>query len=339
MAAWNNSTFNHAEACLRLYYLSAIARLSYIRQEALPGFTDRDEGLLWHAVMAQHYGIGLMGFTGHSLGPLGPVYDVFSERIGAATFDEDVQALKERLKWWERLYEAYAKRYVDEDVAWEVLAVEQRFVTVLGEQCPRCFSPYTDGMRKGIELVPVCACGAEIDYLVGQADLIIRENGVLKVIDHKTTRRSVGEWKLASYTEDSQFTHYLYGISRVTGEWVGAGTANVAAKLKLVDERGNPFHRNSEIIRGPADFDAFVAERRDMIGMLRTRRRMDQTLPGTWPRSPSACRRFGLCEFYGVCWPTRAAWAALPDDLVESYERKPLNYVDDYALLIEEDVR
>lgn len=340
MAAWNNSTFALFDACKRLYYLKDIEGIVPAHPEVLPGFTNREEGTLWHAVMAQHYGASLPGFPVHPGGVLGPLDDAFKLAMARdRLFAEDITALQERHTWWKRLYDAYASRYRETDCDWEILAVEHRFISVLGDECYHCGEPYHEDMRRGTRLVKVCDyCGVEVDYIVGQSDLITREQGVLRVTDHKTTARSVGEWKLASYTEDPQFTHYSYGVSRTTGEYIGTARANIVAKLKLVDERGNPFHRNNEIVRGQEDFDAFVHERRDMIRQIRQRTH-ELKAETAWPRSPGACRRFGLCDYYGVCWPTRSDWSTLPWDLEDSFTQRPPNYVDDYEQLIQEDVR
>jgi hypothetical protein len=290
-------------------------------------------------MMAAHYGL-----PANSPGAVEVCNDAFRKLAQAAEFDEEKQALDKRRDYFHRLYEAYARRYESDFDRWEILGVECRFITVLGDSCPTCDGSYSEGMIRGTTLLVNCpTCDDHVDYLVGQADLVVRENGVVRVVDHKTTRKSVSEWKLSSYNEDPQFTHYLYGVSRTRGEEVGHACANVVAKLVNVDERGNPFHRNDEIVRGQVDFDTFVVERRERIREIRDRQARwaqgAETSPGTWPRTPSSCRQFGLCSMYGLCWPTRPDWWTVPEDLTESFEQKPLNYVDDYSMLIEEDIR
>jgi len=331
---YNNSSLVDAGDCLRLYFNKHIRRLGLKFEEGLPGFSDRFEGVLWHAIMAEHYSHG----EHFGIGVSAVIDDAYKASYEAATLEEEIAQLDEKRSYFSRLYDAYASYYIDDSDRWDILGIEEQFITPLGDFCRSCGAAFDDEIIRGLSTPATHSCGEAIRFLVGQLDLRIREDGIQKIVDHKSKRTSVSEWYLGQFVESTQFTQYLYGARRNFGGDVSCGIANVVAKLKLIDKKGQPFHRNNEIIRGLEDFAVFVDERRSLVESLEARAKLQPSV-SLWPRNASQCRRFGLCGFHGLCFPARLNILEIPYDLEDTYEQKEAIHIDNYAKLVEEEVR
>jgi hypothetical protein len=235
---YNNSRLKTYEKCPRRYYYEAILRLRRIGSWA---DVDREEGTMLHDVFAELYGPK----QAHPKAAARQViYDYYDKLIDAAELDIEVDEHTARRDYMFELFAAYLKRYPTE--TWVVLDVEKSGFTVLGDECYECGEPYPDEWIRGEEAGTECQwCRAAPHFVAGQADLILRDNGVKKIADHKTKggkSPSVSDQFLASFTESRQFTQYMYIFSRVEGEPIEMGVANCVAKLKTIDKRGNPFN-------------------------------------------------------------------------------------------------
>lgn len=339
MGIYNNSKLRLYETCPRLFYYGAVLNL---RKKSTYANLDRDEGTLMHEMLATW------------LNPDDPMNDLevrglingyYYKRVDEAELDVESEEMEERRQYMHDLWDAYLRRYPNE--TWVVQSVEQQGATCLGDMCYVCHTSYAESAIKGTVLHPNCSCGAAIHYIVGVADALILENGVFKLVDHKTKggkSPSVSDAFLASFNESRQFTGYMYIFTRVLGRPVAMGIANCIAKLKTIDKRGNPFKRALEIVRTSLDFKAYVD---DTLSLIRTIEDElvhldDNDIPtndGVFRRNTDACRNFGLCEMYSICHPTRADWWAIPFDVADDYEVSDTDYVRDYRKLADEERR
>lgn len=345
MGIYNNSKLKLYETCPRLFYLSSVLNL---RRKSTYANLDRDEGSLFHEMLALW------------MNPDNPhrndlvrdaISTYYAGRVNAAELDIEAEAMSERAVYMNDLWDAYLRRYPNE--TWVVQAVEQKGATCLGDTCYVCKEPYFEESINGSVLWSNCArCSAAIHYIVGVADALVLENGVFKLVDHKTKggkSPSVSDAFLASFNESRQFTGYMYIFSRVLGRSIAMGIANCIAKLKTIDKRGNPFKRALEIVRTAADYKAYVSDTLNLIntieGELALLDENDIPIPkgdkGAWlepfRRNTDACRNYGLCEMYAICHPARADWWAIPFDVADDFEISDTDYVRDYRKLADQE--
>lgn len=323
----NNSSLRDYEKCPRKFYHSRIANLWSGHYNE-----NREEGSIFHALLAAWY-------TDRDTELVKEVLDAeYAPLLADTAFQEQTEHFLERRDYLWRLFLAYAEHYKDEDFV--VVDTETSFITSLGDSCYGCQRLYPEEATRGFKLIGSCDCKEPIHYLVGRADMLILENGLLKLVDHKTKKSSAGESYMAQFEESSQFTQYMYGVSRCSGRPVSLGIANVIVKLKLIAERGVPFHRNEEIVKTSVDFHIFEQDRLMLIDEIeRDKAKLTPEGIPTAPcfrRNTNACRDFGKCPYYALCNPARHNWWEIPEGV--EMERREKDYVDDYMNLIEEEV-
>lgn len=347
MSIHNNSRLRLYEKCPRSYYYGSVRNL--FRQSEW-GDRDRDEGTLFHAMLAEWYDSKDTNKVQNVL------QGWLNTELDKAELDVEQVFARERHEYMWNLFEAYVQRY-DKDDSWTVIEIERSGITVLGDECTKCKASYPKALIEGKVIKETCGatgdnlpwpCEAPIHYLVGQADLIVLENQLVKIVDHKTKggkAPSISESYLAGFDESPQFTQYMYIFGRNLGRPVDMGIANAVAKLKTIAKRGNPFKRNEEIIKSERDYSVFVADRLALIQAIELEMTsLDENnipKPGTYSfrRNTDACRDFGLCPFFGICHPARDDWWNLPSTVAGDFACKESDYVSDYKKLIEEEVQ
>lgn len=338
MTVFNNSSFMDVDDCFRLYFLAHVQRLGPKYEGVNPYLNDRFEGVLWHAIMAQHYGsIYKDDETGHVYTVEEIIDQTYAAPLELTEYEEEAQAIRDRKVWWNEMYLAYRRQWDDKDSDWEILGVEESLLASADDACWNCLTVFPSEIRSGAEPKEFCECGVSIDYYAAQLDLRIREAGVEKIVDHKSKKRTPSEVYIDGFSESTQFTHYTYVASRHFDRDIHSGIANITTKLKLVDKRGQPFKRNEEITRGPEDFKQWAAERAALRADIRHRKSefTRSRAPHHWPRNTGACRKWNrTCDFYGFCWPSRPDWFRPPFDLEDSFEEKEVMHLDNYAKLL-----
>lgn len=353
MGIYNNSKLKLYETCPRLFYLSSVLNL---RRKSTYANLDRDEGSLWHEILATW----LNPDDPHNDRLVRSLIDEFYiNRQQLSELDVEHEAMVERQTYMHSLWDAYLRRYPNE--TWVVQAVEQKGATCLGDACYVCGESYPEASINGTFLQARCGgdqheqgCGASIHYIVGVADALVLENGVFKLVDHKTKggkSPSISDPFLASFNESRQFTGYMYIFTRILGRPIAMGIANCIAKLKTIDKRGNPFKRALEIVRTAADYRAYVNDTIALINVIEGELEQLEVNPeapslgpvipkeGTIPfrRNTDACRNYGLCEMYAICHPARADWWAVPFDVADDFEISDTDYVRDYRKLADQE--
>jgi len=295
MGIYNNSKLKDYETCPRLFYHKAVRNR---RKKSTYANLDRDEGTLFHEMLA----IWMNPDDPHDAGEVRTTIDAYYyQRIGKAELDVEAAAMDERRQYMHDLWDAYLRRYPNE--AWVVQSVEQKGITCLGDACYVCGWAYPEGIVRGCTISEKCGkCQAAIHYIVGVADALVLENGVFKLVDHKTKggkSPSISDAFLAGFNESRQFTGYMYIFSRVLGREVAMGIANCIAKLKTIDKRGNPFKRAVEIVRTALDYEAYVADTLDLIQAIEADMAEldDDNIPVQGSRcfrgNTDACRNYG----------------------------------------------
>jgi hypothetical protein len=306
---------------------------------------DAEEGLLWHEMMECWYALNGLSTPNDIYAIVDAHYDV---KISEPNLmEEEIEFWEERRVYIKKLFDAYVARYVGKD-NWEVIDTEVSAITCLGDACYECARPYSAELINGTRIESYCPnCSASIFYVVGRGDMLILEAGLLKLVDHKTKggkSPSVSEPYLLAFNESPQFTTYMYILQRALGRKIAYGIANCVGKLKTIAERGNPFHRNEEIIRGNTDFLLFVEDRIDLFQQIE--RELAKLDPAKRPttrcfrRNTNACRDYGRCAYYDLCFPygfAKGDWWELPE--VCEFVERDTDYVDDYRNLINEEVR
>ncbi len=341
MGIYNNSKLKLYETCPRLFYLGGVLNL---RRKSTYANLDRDEGTLWHEMLA----IWLDPEDPHRDDLVRAIIDTYYvHRENNAELDVEAEAMVQRREYMHQLWEAYLRRYPNE--TWVVQAVEQKGITCLGDACYVCGWEYPEGIVRGATISEKCGkCQAAIHYIVGVADALVLENGVFKLVDHKTKggkSPSISDAFLASFNESRQFTGYMYIFSRVLGRPVAMGIANCIAKLKTIDKRGNPFKRALEIVRTVTDYEAYVADtlalvntiEAELVGLDENNIPLNTAGPAPFRRNTDACRNYGLCEMYAICHPARRDWWAIPFDVADDFEISDTDYVRDYRKLADQE--
>ena len=368
---FNNTALTKYEECPRLFYLEEVLRLQRRPHEDSRNI-DREQGVLWHEMMDLWRRVDKQEAEELEFQPcirrVGRIQQVqdhvksyYNARIAVAQFEEEKLFEIECERYMLALFDAYIERYPTD--SFEVVDTERDFITCLGDECPSCGEPYHEDLRRGMTVQQRCdallsrdaygdngfedlRCEAEIDYLVGRADLIVSENGLVKLWDYKTKKATAGVSvnTLSGYGTSSQFTQYMYGIGRVLNRVVANGVVDVVVKLKEIAKKGNPFRRNEEIVKGPLDYAAFVADRRALLVQIRAD--LAQLQPDGTPkasaypfrRNPNHCYKYGPCPMLDICHPARHTWWAPPEAVAHEYTTRPTNYVDNYRALIEEEI-
>lgn len=342
----NNSRLRDYEKCPRKFYWSTVRNL----WRGSVGI-DAVEGTLWHAVMECLY-LGIkaeLSFSTIASQCYRIIEQHFEEKLQSEDLllDEEREFLEERCEYFKKLFDAYCERYLSKD-RWEIVDTEISAITCLGDACYYCARPYDEDLILGERIQKYCPnCSSSIFYVCGRGDMLIIEAGQLKLVDHKTKggkSPSISEPYLLAFNESPQFTTYMYILTRVLQRVIPYGIANCVGKLKTITERGNPFHRNEEIQRNDTDFLLFVEDRVNLFQQIeRDTAALDPEKKPTsrcFRRNTNACRDYGRCAFYDLCFPNGFAkgnWWELPEGC-EFEERDP-DYVADYQNLIQEEVR
>jgi hypothetical protein len=129
---------------------------------------------------------------------------------------------------------------------------------------------------------------------VGILDLLIKENGKPKPLDHKSASR-FGQQFMNQFKLSGQMTGYIDAVQEITHEPCSEGDINAIRTTTKIDD--DSFARLTTS-RTPADIEEWKLETKaihDDIKRLRTE--------GFWPRSaPFACSAYNReCEFYQIC--------------------------------------
>lgn len=131
--------------------------------------------------------------------------------------------------------------------------------------------------------------------VVGKIDVLIRDGGRLKPLDHKTASR-FGDLFLRGFKLSTQMAIYMYATEQITGEKVDSAIINGLRVSNNVDPEDS-FLR-LETSRTPEDFERMIAEVNEAFDRV-----IKYRATNFWPRSaPFACSAYNReCEYYSLC--------------------------------------
>lgn len=214
-----------------------------------------------------------------------------------------------------RMIKAYLAKWQRE--SFEVIGAEVPFILPFYKPCIIC-----RGMRILANGVPCMHCeatGKIVDfYYVGKIDLIILEDGQVKVIDHKTTTRFGMQFE-QQFKLSIQFSGYMRAIGEIMGLTVNEGMINAARITSKIDE--DSFLRLSTT-RTEADFFEWECEVHEAIASLR-RYAAQNFYPKHAPFSCSAYNR--TCEYYNLCTADQETRQIIIQNAFERVEWNPVD--------------
>ena len=193
----------------------------------------------------------------------------------------------------------YDHRYLDRYRQTEIIAVEPEFKFLL-------MNPSTSGQSKSFDVA-------------GKIDAIIREGGQVKVVEHKTSGESI--------EPDASYWDCLAMDTQISAYFLGASSLGHEPEAVVYDVIRKPAIRvkKDESIEQFGDrLAADVIDRPEFYYATRETARLDSDIleymedvwaqsqqilyfcnRKIWPRNPSACTTFGICEYFPLC--TRCA--------------------------------
>lgn len=331
MALYSSSGLSTARACFRKYFYSHEQRIG---RESRGGslFNYMTDGL------AVHKGLEVWYSTKDTKRALVAISKWIKEHVGWSTTLWAIEKpyVREHMKYLQRLICAYIRRYSTEDHL-RVIATELKFMVPIGSgMAPErpfceCGWEYPEDVRRGFQLVEYCpVCGRELDYFIGIIDLIVEDQATLdwEIVDHKTKDKSTSANYLEAFDESAQLQLYRYGASQSYARTINTAWANILVKLKLIDKRGDPFHRSEPLTVIEDEQALFIRERKADIDAIRAERAKFAAGDTTaWRRNPDRCRDFGICSFYELCWPSREQWWEIPENLANEFEIREFDFL------------
>ncbi|MGH9424964.1 MAG: PD-(D/E)XK nuclease family protein [Terriglobia bacterium] len=218
---------------------------------------------------------------------------------------------------------------------------------------------------------------SDAHHLVFRQDLIVEQNDVVKVIDHKTAK-SVSAPYLQSWHYSPQMWGYSLG-AQIMGRDVRGYGINIIRKLvsagepeqttKICPDCRNGARKKPECLTckttgrvektnnpsatlfqrewaswTPAKAQKIVEMRlRTIEDIEREAARFESDPRGAYPMKPSQCFSFGICPFVRVCWDwglkKTEKWYEPPIELLESFDPQPLSYVESIQTLVKEEAK
>lgn len=126
----------------------------------------------------------------------------------------------------------------------------------------------------------------------GIIDLGVDFNGVLYVLDHKTTTvLGDGDWYFAKFKPDNQMTGYIWGLSRISSQRVGGALINAVGLYKSGDIR----FKRQITSRNQFEIDEWLDGVRTRCNEIKRCERNKN-----WRLETSCCTLYGKCEYYDV---------------------------------------
>lgn len=277
-------------------------QLSYIERWSKPKAEDSaaGKGTIWHSVMQAHYTAikDAQDYayveSGHWL-----AFDV-EEALAEAkrkvyvdvlpkVKDQDVRDLME----W--MYRGYVD-YFGIDIEWEILGVEVFGQTPLEPAIADQFPPLVPGVEN-----------RDLFQFKYYVDLLVRENGRVWVVDHKSVHNFPKELDLDL---DAQFDRYTWALQQ-QGHDVFGQQYNMARrqKLKVKDQELEDRHRRAKTYRSKTELDT-VAD--DMFVSIYNRYQQQLELSSLGLESPrfTSSRHCGfMCDYTNPCLMGRKGYS------------------------------
>jgi PD-(D/E)XK nuclease superfamily len=203
----------------------------------------------------------------------------------------------------EIMMQAYQARYPDEPL--DVVDVERTFKVQLPDLCPTCYSSefVVNAQHPGVPEGLLCeACRTYFlpgrHILVGKMDLVVRNDGLLDIWDHKTEKRGSKSNVPQKWGARDQASLYLWAAERLyPGEPIGNFFVNVLTRQSDKGQVGPSFPaERQKLERTQRAIDIAI---RDIIVVADDIERYQRIFKdGEWPSNRENCYTWGYCDYY-----------------------------------------
>lgn len=204
------------------------------------------------------------------------------------------------IDWGQRLVTAYVERVED---TWEVEDVELEFTKLLGR---------IDDEDEDV-------------YWTGRIDLVVKEDGLRRVVDHKTVK-SVSDQLLSKFARSFQMVGYCWAtdtvdfvvniikklktidLKQVKCSACGGAGCGVCKLVGTVEKEGPELFVRKWVKLGPYDIQRFVLNRLTLAWQILDEIQTFIHDPvKAFPMNEDACEKYGpqhKCPFIDICWGT-----------------------------------
>ncbi len=289
--AWDSTTLGALKTCPRLYQYQYI--LGYVSKEDNLHLTF---GIHYHTAIERYHKYRAEGMKRMEAYGLA-VYNLLVDTYGwKADTDTPTGKYKNRknlialvIDYLDHIKDDATKTYIREDGR---AAVELSFRFEL-DWGPKEAMKYPEGTsyiaiangdQRKVMGQPYLLCG--------HLDQIVTFNDSLFVMDHKTSKTTLGDYYFDQYTPNNQMTFYSLAAKIVIDSPV-RGVIIDAAQIKL--EEPNAFKRGMAM-RTPELLEEWTADLRFWLDQAERFAVADY-----WPMNDMACGMYGGCKFRDVC--------------------------------------
>jgi PD-(D/E)XK nuclease superfamily len=196
----------------------------------------------------------------------------------------------------EIMMQAYQARYPDEQL--DIVDVERTFRVALPRFCPGC---YNHILGQGEHFCPECGTESNLlpHVLVGKMDLVVRNEGKLDIIDHKSEKRGAKSNLPQKWGARDQASLYLWAAERIYKEPIGNFYVNVLTRQSEKGQIGPSFPpERQKLERNQRAIDIAI---RDIVVVADEIERYKRIFKdGEWPANREMCYTWGYCPFYQV---------------------------------------
>jgi|SRR5882724_5910629 len=200
----------------------------------------------------------------------------------------------------EIMMQAYQARYPE--VVLDIVDVERTFKITLPRYCQSCYNI----AHKDINGLWYCdTCGGEFavqvgsqHYLIGKMDLVVRNEGLLDIWDHKTEKRGSKSNLPQKWGARDQASLYLWAAERLyPGEQIGNFYVNVLTRQSDKGQVGPSFPaERQKLERNQKAIDVAI---RDIVVVADEIERYQRIFKDSeWPSNRENCYTWGYCPYY-----------------------------------------
>ncbi len=197
----------------------------------------------------------------------------------------------------EIMMQAYQARYPE--ALFNIVDVERTFRVQLPAHCPECYN-----IVQLVGLSAWCLHCNKIVYpsqhvLIGKMDLVVRNEGLLDIWDHKTEKRGAKSNLPQKWGARDQASLYLWAAERIYKEPIGNFYVNVLTRQSEKGQIGPSFPaERQKLERNQRAIDIAI---RDIVIVADEIERYKRIFKdGEWPSNREMCYGWGYCPYYQI---------------------------------------
>lgn len=297
--AWDSTTLGALKTCARLY-----------QYQYIDGYISKEEnihlrfGIEYHTAIEEYHkarASGAKRMEAFGLSTYNLLCRTFDWKVDTDTPTGKYKNRKNLLAlvvdYLDHIKDDATKTYIREDGR---AAVELSFRFELDWGPRACTTCQTCGGTQSVQELSGLRCNDCGDawpqpqpyLLCGHLDQIVNFNDSLFVMDHKTSKTTLGDYYFDQYTPNNQMTLYSLAAKIVIDSPV-RGVIIDAAQIKLTEP--NAFKRGMAM-RTPELLEEWTADLRFWFDQAER-----FAIAGYWPMNDMACGMYGGCKFREVC--------------------------------------